>query len=288
MSWTEIETPNAKYLVVLERHSRPQRIPNRSIDAWFFEAAGLVSVENFSSVLFQREMSALRIGVSPKTVFFGDHPNVERLEKSLVKRDLVFFAAATAIGAPFLGYFAIPTSLALRPVLHVGAETAFSHVAKQGPLESHPFREKIYSLSDRIFYPSEMSGFRDALISEKCERGIAPMLQKELGRKPVIGVSVGASHKGILNLLQNPTDRRRMLSRYNIKNRADFEEYVKLHRLKQIQKGIWKLESKPAAIQMPAFRPISRRLRSHTRLAVQKMKRTVKQAGRKIVRRKGH
>ena len=59
----------------------------------------------------------------------------------------------------------------------------------------------------------EVVDSRNAIIAAKLENYIAPLLQKELGRKPRIIIQIGVGHADLVNYLKNPRERARALVR---------------------------------------------------------------------------
>jgi len=70
---------------------------------------------------------------------------------------------------------------------------------------------------------------RNAITTEKCESVIAPLLHKELARKPVIAMAWGIAHYGIKRLLENPNERHKILlkNKLNTFVREDFPGSVR-------------------------------------------------------------
>jgi hypothetical protein len=78
-----------------------------------------------------------------------------------------------------------------------------------------PMREALLNTQEGIFrtlLPIIIDA-RNAIIAEKLEGVIAPMLKRELGRKPRIAIQVGLMHSGIKMYLQDPIKRRKALIR---------------------------------------------------------------------------
>ncbi|MFH1638465.1 MAG: hypothetical protein ABIB71_08620 [Candidatus Woesearchaeota archaeon] len=74
------------------------------------------------------------------------------------------------------------------------------------------------------FYPSAVSriskwlpsvdgAYRDAIMAEKIEGYVAPMLEERLGRKPNIAVVYGMWHAPLMDFIQNADERKRFLQK---------------------------------------------------------------------------
>lgn len=68
--------------------------------------------------------------------------------------------------------------------------------------------------AEENFFPLKSVKFLTALTAERIENCIAPILERELGRKPIILVNYGAAHSGLKESLENPEKRMKVLMHY--------------------------------------------------------------------------
>lgn len=86
----------------------------------------------------------------------------------------------------------------------------FRTSSKDGVVDTEESIVRWMRKMDEFFLPIVAKG-RNAVIAEKVDGSLAPKLKQELGRKPRILIHLGASHTGIVRMLQQPAERRETL-----------------------------------------------------------------------------
>lgn len=231
MGYTKpIETANAIYVLSLEQHTAPDFTAFEKYHPDFLAIEGEPDISHESTL-----QSLIEGKIDPKSSLWG-----EVFQKSLLERPLLMvdpyvdvrerfytaekgLAVAALVGASLyqvgsallrrknsdkkttrrrlfkaLAFFL--ASEAVMPTI-MGVPTYF-------PGELGPIRERLAIWNDalsKIRDPVVVDA-RNAIIAEKLEQ-MAPSLRKELGRKPVILIHIGAGHHGISSYLRNPTQR---------------------------------------------------------------------------------
>ncbi|MBU0636268.1 hypothetical protein KKE06_04555 [Candidatus Micrarchaeota archaeon] len=260
MGWTRVETKNAIYIVSHERHRQDATIPSEKVDCLVLEKAKDTPFD----VSLAQELPELTgykkllnaPNVRQKPVFVGDVDidlkRVESLEgSSRILRESFAFLDITLGDHLFEKRGVKPNSRTLR---------------------THAFLQKIDL--DRVTVL-----FRNAIIAEKAEQAIAPEMHRRLGRKPVIGIAYGVNHSGIVDLLQSPIKRRRLLSSFNPNAIHKPEQNSLLFEMK-FDSGAqkWRGTVKKTKIVLPGYRPLSKRAKAYRRLASRKASKVYRDA----------
>ncbi|MBI5553979.1 MAG: hypothetical protein HY917_04545 [Candidatus Diapherotrites archaeon] len=224
MAWITTETPNAKYVLIFSVHSGETEPSPTPFDALILETTG-VSWNNalgaYNDPQYQKILAQAVRG--QKTIWLTD-PGLSEKAGRWGKTKAGILGAATALGSnvliralmnrkkmtrrQFLSRMAISAGL-----LSPGLPIALSIIAP-GQSHSEEIRhpslwKKRTQISDIIY--GGLTTVRNAITAEKAETRIAPLLRKELGRKPVIAMAWGVGHYGIKELLENPQKRKKIL-----------------------------------------------------------------------------
>ncbi|GEM_PF-6814071 len=274
MGWTTVETENAKYVVIFGSHFSATKIP-AALDSVIIEATDnyqkLQSVVNKGLYDFEKNVQygKLLADNRGKPFFVGDIPITK---KRVVRGAMTRVVALAALGTSFFPKAAIiPMSvlLILPGMLPPGKELKLRK----------PIR-KLVALTHPIFEPALAGSFRNAIIAEKAEKSIAPQMRQQLGRKPVIGIVYGAAHAGIVEMLKNPTQRRRQLSRVNIRKEG-WNETTQVFEMKfNPATNAYEGKIHGTKIVIPRYRPIAKRTKAYWQLGKQKAKQAIQRVKR--------
>ncbi len=247
MAYIKIETNNAIYYINLEQHDNfVDSIPkNVKLDAASAEMSlqepGFTVYGVDTRSLFIDEIKKKKLQERAKEIFFLDpgvwaetaRLEIRKAEKKLRPYKLgailaKLFAAPAGIVAvgklihtiatngkeainrrTFLKYGALIALLSSPFILHDFLESAGKVSLKKGEASTYRklglrFREYIAG-KGMVF----TRHFRNAVITERLEAAVAPKLKSILGRKPIIGVYMGAEHGlDLERMLKNPKRRR--------------------------------------------------------------------------------
>ncbi len=251
MSWTIVETKNAKYVLVFGVHDNwSSEVSPIKPDALVIET-GEVKRGDFYEFLFQRQHGLLlnQAFQAKAEIWFTDVPPTEKSLRrgDMGKAGLKIFQGLAGISAA-ASYYALrqrrekkrasqekrpPRKLTRRDLFRMAvfggigflAPNRFlafeqSHVRlHQSEIKNEKYWHLMTKLEDVVGGKGIME-IRNAITAEKSESFLAPRLNQKLNRKPVIVMVWGLGHYGVKELLEKPEKRRAIL----MKNKL--EEFV--------------------------------------------------------------
>lgn len=212
MGYTKpIETENAIYVLSLEDHFDPDY-------SLFFRMKGYGD-----AVVLEHQLKD-----NPAEINFGDfkRPHVPvffidpEFTSSYKKKYIAMTSAEAglklgAIGLLIAGKPAIAGTLfglsqLVAPSLHKLLSP--NRTREYAVINPNAINVRAFAALERMFNPLIVNA-RDAIFAEKVEESIAPALNAELGRKPVIVLRFGGGHVGVVRYLKNQILRRKVLFR---------------------------------------------------------------------------
>ncbi len=236
MAWTTVETPNARYVLLFSPDWVKTGHAPEKFDALILESPYVIpenlniSKETITLKLFKEIVSDAAKG--GKDVWITDaRPKIKPMARMVVGQLAVILSVAK--GSHVL--LKLPEEkkkISRRKFLAKlfgGLSTLIIPSSIIGPVSSSVFQTKIKhekswdvaSKAFRLIGGKGVVTLGNALTAEKADSFIAPRLQKQLGRKPVIAMAYGTGHYGIKKLLENPLKRQNILRKHNL------EKYLK-------------------------------------------------------------
>ncbi len=203
MTTVEVETRNAKYILLFGQHFLSSSYTNKSFDAVIIEG-----VRKEGPVLSKRPSSL-------------DHPQFQDLVSKAAKEGKQIWITdppikktsriSHEIRIMTLGILSLPYWL-LDPLIDIYYDI-YSEKGKKPPVE---WPRKAKTKINEIIGGKIVTILRNVVNTEKADSFLAPRLRKEIQRKPVIAMAFGSGHFGIKYLLENPRKRRKILMRSRI------------------------------------------------------------------------
>jgi len=259
MAWTAVETPNAKYVLLFSHHWKTLERSPTKFDALVLEDTS-EKKETPSNVNLRKEAQYKRLVEQAidysKPIWVVDAA-LSPASKKRSNRIERFEEGSIALG--FLGVALTAFSsikkgkVSRRDFLKAGIS-----VGLLSPLlirlSELPFKlseEKIkhhaiWGTSSKIREIESGRGIiqvRNALAAEKCESFLAPLLWKQLGRKPVIAMAWGSAHYGVKDFLLHPQKRQKFLEETDLAKylQKDYPASFRIHldregKIKRIEK----------------------------------------------------
>lgn len=237
MAWTMVETPNAKYILVFSLHEAISEMP-KDFDATIIESGRREQIVKATTIVGTQYEKIVDYAMArKKEVWITDAVPTERALARYNKGNKIVLGLAGAGVATTASAVAIAVALKNKKVSRrtfllwsgtIGtmfspllSQFAFGRISKQ---QKEIKNEELWNFLSR--YNELISGkgvveIRNALTAEKAENFIAPLLQKKLGRKPIILMVWGAGHYGITRLLHNQKRREKIIEETNL------SEYLK-------------------------------------------------------------
>lgn len=241
MAWTIVETPNAKYVLMFSAHvQRIERSP-LEFDALILEVGpapkSAKDWTNFPQHAIKFSQYANLIGQATnggKQVWLAVPTPTELTRIADRMRGVIFVGGTMGVGSAMHAMGTIKGSDALKAAGLGIAAMPLIHILTV-PLQIHRGRikrHKLWKIATKVTELLSARGLvevRNAVAAENAESLIAPQLQKKLGRKPIIAISMGSGHYGVKRLLEQPERRRRFLAEHNL------ERYVSADSLRALR-----------------------------------------------------
>lgn len=218
MAWTTVETPNAKYVLVFSPHYRKAEAITTEFDALVLETGSYEPKNLFGkgkkSCGYELYSNIISSAISKnKQIWITDTPPTKKgLAVDFAKQILpaalfikgVKMAKRTIDKRKNMGRreFLKKSSISIGLMTPVGLQF-LQMFPQKGEIKSDRFWQGSTKYMEFFSSPGVLK-IRNAITAEKTERFIAPKLNTELGRKPVIGMVWGPGHYGIKELLQQP------------------------------------------------------------------------------------
>lgn len=228
MGYTKpIETEHAIYVVSFEMHIAPDY-------SWIdHQACDAVVAEGKMSELYTSGLKAFLKKVKKPVILLDPYPTKDEL-KSFDYRGYLRnggWSVLTALGvvgitAGFLERKKNPKRVTRRLLLGGGAALAASQLLTPTFLTIPVYFPGRLGLRNLLLGPlGKIMDFnepiigasRNAIIAEKLESTMAPMLMKELGRKPKILIQIGAAHASLVDYLRNPKRRAATIEKFRVR-----------------------------------------------------------------------
>ncbi|MEW6294835.1 MAG: hypothetical protein AB1467_00885 [Candidatus Diapherotrites archaeon] len=255
MGWIPFETENAKYILVLEKHSkRWEKVPHEfdiHIKEWHSEPLEFLADERFA-----REEKKL---IEKNIDFFIVDPIKIPTGHTIIRGELLSGDALTFLGASKLINNIIEnkkiglTSLAMIGLGNIITPIVSFPLAIKGKIKLRKPLVNITSFLSNLI-PTTSVALVNALAADAVEEIIAPKLAQKLKRKPVILIQYGAGHAGIKKMIQKPKTRKRVLKLYEKSFRWIFTEkgLKHIHSFRwNKEKQEWKIEEIPRDLKIP-------------------------------------
>lgn len=253
MAWETIETPNAKYVLIFSKHSITTEKSPINYDALILESGldtpqGTMQAEQYAALVEQAAKNNNPVWVT----------DVAPTQSAIIKGKTMAalpVLVPLVIGAKLLlgnnSAKTTPRRQALKKIfaaIMLGASGAtFADGVFLGRSKSqikNPAYWKLSSKYTELFLGKGIITIRNAVTAEKTEKFIAPQLQKELGRKPVIAIVFGDRHYGIKEHLLFPHKRRQVLHKNNLEKYI-VPEYERSYRIALDKAGkVWIVEER--------------------------------------------
>jgi hypothetical protein len=215
MAWTEVETPNAKYVLAFGAHRSETILPNIKFDSVILEGPstyiqGIINHTQFGGAVRQAAENNLPIFIT----------DCKESNLEYVKSILIPFVQGVVAGG-IIHAASKQENVTRRGVLKTigwaGLLSVIGRMAGIAALGKYGGRlknDKLVDVAGRVEEFHAGKGqvlLRNALSAEKAESFVAPLLRKELGRKPTILMAWGGGHMGIKRWLQNSAERKKVL-----------------------------------------------------------------------------